>query len=785
MRIKEICLSWFRGAADPIALDLHSKSIVVYGENGSGKSSFVDAIEYVLRSGKIGHLSHEYSGRHQEKGVINTHAPKGSKTELRIGFKDGSELKTEIKRNGSFVSDGDETAAMSTWEYQRTVLRQDELANFISETKGDKYSALLPLLGLHQMEIAAENLRQLAKSVEQQLKLKEMKASLTEITRKRRAIFGSATGDQILKKIDELHTKYCEIAAAMTDPLSLCEEIETALSSRIKSFSVEQKRHLILKDIAESELKENAQAIRSAGLKLAGEVEPFISEKLDVLESAGTFADRLEDKEQVTCPACGRRISAEDFRTHVKLEKGRLQKTIETFDRLKGARGTLCDTIKSLKSDFRKADLKTWRDELAEKALAGNLEYLDGLNAEAFRTSCGEDKLEEIEDNLLPLIRSAASAAKKGPEEVSQLSADKETIGTCKALSEGKKLSKTVKSAEALISFLNEVERTVRDNIRLRSTQVIKEISEDVRRMWSILHPGEAIEDVKLYLPEQTDKAIDIGLRFYGVEQDSPRLTLSEGHRNSLGLCIFLAMAKREADKDRPLVLDDVVVSFDRSHRGMIVGLLEKEFGGRQIIIMTHDREWYVELRQQFDGASWNFKALMPYEKPDIGIRWSEKASSFDEARAFLKIAPHSAGNTARKIMDIELSLRAEWMKIRLPYLHRERNDHRMAHEFLSQLISDGEKCFKKVENGKPKPYLEAVEAFREADKLVVSWGNKASHSFDLDAKEATKLISACEKALEFFTCPKCNKPIYKLEDTGAELVQCQCSHVRWCYGKA
>ena len=51
-------------------------------------------------------------------------------------------------------------------------------------------------------------------------------------------------------------------------------------------------------------------------------------------------------------------------------------------------------------------------------------------------------------------------------------------------------------------------------------------------------------------------------------------------------------MAKRDADKDRPLFLDDVVVSLDRNHRGMILGLLEKEFSERQLVILTHDREW-------------------------------------------------------------------------------------------------------------------------------------------------------------------------------------------------
>ena len=60
---------------------------------------------------------------------------------------------------------------MHTWDYRRIVLRQDEVAEFIRDTKGGKYSALLPLLGLHQVEVAAENLRQLAKSIEEQSKL--------------------------------------------------------------------------------------------------------------------------------------------------------------------------------------------------------------------------------------------------------------------------------------------------------------------------------------------------------------------------------------------------------------------------------------------------------------------------------------------------------------------------------------------------------------------------------------------------------------------------------------
>lgn len=114
MRVKAIWLSWFRGAADTVSLEPNCKSMVVYGENGSGKSSFVDAVEYVLRGGRIGHLSHEYSGKHQEKAVINTHRPEGRNAEVGMTFQDGAELHTEIKQNGSFTIKGTKGVDLST-----------------------------------------------------------------------------------------------------------------------------------------------------------------------------------------------------------------------------------------------------------------------------------------------------------------------------------------------------------------------------------------------------------------------------------------------------------------------------------------------------------------------------------------------------------------------------------------------------------------------------------------------------------------------------------------------
>ena len=207
MRIQSIELAWFRGAADPVSLEPNCKSMVVYGENGSGKSSFVDAVEYVLNKGSIEHLRTEYSGTHQVKAIPNTHKPEVAKTTLRFKFNDDSDLNIDFKPNGSSNSSGAQGPAMGEWEYRQTVLRQNEVSEFIHDTKGRKYSALLPLFGLHKMELAAENLRKLAKSVENEAKLNEKKLKLKEVAIQREDTFGTQSNNHIVGIIDDLYAE--------------------------------------------------------------------------------------------------------------------------------------------------------------------------------------------------------------------------------------------------------------------------------------------------------------------------------------------------------------------------------------------------------------------------------------------------------------------------------------------------------------------------------------------------------------------------------------------------
>ena len=788
MRIKSIELAWFRGAATSVALAPNGKSMVVYGANGAGKSSFVDAVEYVVNNKGIEHLKNEYSGSHLVNAIPNTHKSKSDKTTLKFQFGDNSQLNVAFSRGGSSKISGAEHIGMPNWQYRQTVLRQEEVSRFIHDRKGEKYSALLPLLGLTEMEFAAENLRKLTRHVEVESHIVENKTTLKQMEQRQIDTFGTQANEDIVKAVDILYREYCGSDPTASDPISHCEKLKTAINGRIQEYTATDRSQFHLRKIAETRLEDHAMAVRASGVQLASSMDSLIGERLAVLKSADDFVKRLTETESVECPACGQSIAVDSFRQHIAEESDRLREINDTYTTYRATIGTVCDTLILLKSTLAAPELQTWRYETTDQETLEGFASFEAMDINSLRQSCTDDDLKAIECTISPIVAAAHLASQNSPPDIQKLTVDLEKAEVARYVLGIGRLQKDVAAANALLDWVVTLEQLVRLSIRQKAERIIDGISHDVESMWETLHPGKAIDNVRLSMPTGSDKAIDVVLTFHGLDQESPRLTLSEGFRNSLGLCIFLAMAKRVSDTERPLFLDDVVVSLDRTHRGMILELLEKEFSDRQVIILTHDREWYTELRHQLEhNSNWLFRTLLPYETPETGIRWSHKTTTFSDARALLKGRPDSAASDARKIMDVELPMIAEHLQIRLPYLRSDKNDRRMAHEFLSRLASDGKRCFQKKAASGYVENSDALEALAKADELLGTWGNRGSHSFDIVQSEASKLIDACERALAFFWCDSCAPPcsVWRLEDRNSESFQCRCGVVRWKYGNA
>ena len=147
-RLQRLVMHAFRGVPTEMTVDFgHGESTVVYGENGTGKSTIADALEWYFK-GEIELLSHE--GRQHAVRYVG-------------GDGDGVtsvEVLTSGTLGGKVVFPDERTP--DTFEALRRetfLLRGRTLADFINKTKTEKWKALVEILGLDAIESLREDLQ--------------------------------------------------------------------------------------------------------------------------------------------------------------------------------------------------------------------------------------------------------------------------------------------------------------------------------------------------------------------------------------------------------------------------------------------------------------------------------------------------------------------------------------------------------------------------------------------------------------------------------------------------
>jgi len=783
MKIRSIGMSWFRGASQQTTLNTELMNVVIYGSNGSGKSSFSDAIEYIVAKGKIRHLMHEYSGSRQEKGVINTHAPMDTNATACVKFEGNCSVDVKITPDGTPIFSGNPEALVNTvqtWELERLILRQDEVAAFVEKTKGGKYSVLLPLLGLEHLEQAADNITKLRQSVVEEGDLYSKKANLAFLKQEAAKYFADLSEATATKALQNIAKDYIkgEIPAGI-DPLT--KKLSDAINSRIASLTPEITRHTLLLKVNEENLSEKLQKVAQAEEKILGRVNTLVDSQVEILQQASKYIDKLDiEKDEIECPACGRILRKDEFINHVRSELEVLKDLCADRDIAIEARRVLKSSIEKVLSLMGDNSITTWLGLPEHKELKEAVDELTQIREKDIQSPEVRAKLGKFIPVLAGRVEAAVAVI---PPSNQKLINDGKIVEAATSIPSINRLENETVKINNIVQALDSSETQIRESIRSKTDSIIKSISSDIQYLWAKIHPNEPIQNVKLYIPEDEDKSIDIGLTFHGLEQPSPRLTLSEGHRNSLGLCIFLALARLQDSKQRPIFLDDIVSSLDRWHRGNITNLLLEEMTGRQVLLFTHDREWFQELRFLLPPTTWKFLTLKPWTSPSVGLQWSTSENTFDDARGLIAENCESAGNCVRQIMDSSLAIATEKLRIKMPYARGDRNDHRTCIEFLESVISEAQGRLRKEEAGSWKKCPEPIEDWRNAHNMIVSLANRASHTGSLVPTEVENLIQCCEIALNKFKCSECGAYIWFAEQTGREIMQCRCGKTQWKYG--
>ena len=332
-------------------------------------------------------------------------------------------------------------------------------------------------------------------------------------------------------------------------------------------------------------------------------------ERLALTEQASRFVD----DSTVECPVCGAPWPEGHLMAHLEAKKSTAHAAElvrngirESAEAIAVPARTLRANINSLTEGLRTADVGTMDDGL--RVLDAWLEsltallavvtepverYLDsGLSSDdATRLFVPEslnallDRIEEVLQDTLP---------KPTPEQTAwdKLTRLEESVRVLENRTSDQEITALhSKRSKILFSEYEKARDAVLEGMYSR-------IADRFVQFYKVLHAHEGDHFDARLQPQGAGLTFDVD--FMGRGTHPPHALHSEGHQDSMGICLFLALNEELVKGDLGfIVLDDVMMSVDTGHRKDVCRLLAEEFAERQFVITTHDRTWAKQLRQE------------------------------------------------------------------------------------------------------------------------------------------------------------------------------------------
>ncbi len=635
--VKSLLISGFRGIRSTFELDFMSgknpSSMVVYGRNGTGKSSITDAWEW-FHTGTIGHLKREGAG---PNAYCHRNSVSGE-TSVSITFTD-AKLKEihqayDHKRPTKPTYDRDMISFRSQVPHPCQIRFRD-LTEFVYLTKTERFDKLAEFMGF-------------VPQVEYQKSLRSVSRQLADELDRVRGVIAKQE-NRLSEKLD---LALVNETALVSKVWVICDKhgvkCDKSLDG-IRSGVAELKQRVTNDTTAYelSRLKEAKKAIGVAAVKpsLLARCEEYQEVLQPFKVEEDTIASLLLAKlyetgrsvlSQTTdpqlCPLCGARFEG-DLISHVEGKHQRVKGLQEAYERVESLRKSAFEEVRLAHIDDKSIQeltddttlmayqekIKRLRSEIAgvNTDIAGIGEKLRILPREADTslveqvTSCVK-RLSDSMQNLDVLRTALASLLQARIIELEQDNTrselvDSHTLGQ-QSVENWDELVQTKQEWTSLQTIKRELDGIL-DQYIADSTKDVESrfsaISSDVETYFRALEkntPG--IGAPKLRLPSDQDRSVVLEVEFLGEAISPAYKYLSESQLNSFGLSVFLASVKQFNTEFKFIVLDDIINSFDAYKRPQLDKLLESEFSDYQILVLTHDRIWKDNLYKRF--PTWN-----------------------------------------------------------------------------------------------------------------------------------------------------------------------------------
>lgn len=569
-RLQSLTIENLRGSTSPFTFkfDADKRMVIIYGENGTGKSTICDAFD-LLSNGGIASLD-------------NCGLGKATYKYWKSVGKSGSDIAVALTTSDAtykaMVSKNDVAWIPANRKPHAEVLRRTHILSLITETPGKRYEAISRFINVSGIETSETALDQLMKQVDA-----EQNRHAERLTENQRQLDNLAKDAGVT---DENPVDWARRQAARDFSNWDREEIQLrkleSAFQRLSSHEGTFKEVSTRVTAAQARIDESIK-IRDAAL--IG-ISDSTGDVIDILDAASRFLSKTPSPN--SCPLCESESRVDDL-------SSRVSDRIKEFKTLKKYR----EDVDAANQNYER--IKSEPERMYEKYLQDRTAFSAQLDAFVWSSDvllpkaiCPEDIAQfdqwyRAQATLLDSwknIGNARAAEKKNADNLRTLISNYDEALEIPA------------DNQKLLQAMTQTLKILREERRKFTDGVLSSIAEDVGELYDKVHPGEGREKVSLQLDEKKRASLEIGVAFEGRSDLPPQAYFSESHLDTLGLCVFLALAKREDPSSTILVIDDVLTSVDDSHMNRVVDMLyEQSAYFRHCIITTHYKPWKLKFQ--------------------------------------------------------------------------------------------------------------------------------------------------------------------------------------------
>ena len=590
--IKQVKVRGFRGIGAESQLDLDPRPslTVISGRNGSGKSSFAEALEVALTGSTYRwreravewekHWRNIHDGT-QSRIEVSLVAEGSGPTKLFADWEAGAELddiQRAVQRHGEKKESG---VASLGWEgplsTYRPMLTYEELGSILQAAPSVLYDALSTVLGLEQIADAVKLL------AEHSNRLSAPEAALRKARSELRADLEAMSDERAARASDLLAARRIDLDELRG--LATGTTGEDELTRHLNSLAAIELPTPEQCAQAAAELRDATAALAQAGDQVGATVE----QRSTLFTAAIALHEHAGDQ---PCPVCeGGTLDAASVAT-MRAEYGRLQEELSGLNAARTRSNAATAAAVGLITSPSAALSAPVPEELQEQVTAclSSWQAWAALPREPLA-------LAEHLESVGPQVRQSLLALQDA------VTAHRETLDDVWSPMAAR-LGTFVHDYEQWQAQQQEAEsarnahKWLRDNERALKNERLEPIAEQARHIWAVLRQESNVEIAGLTLEgASTRRRVQITAEVDG-EESGALAVMSQGELHALALALFLPRATMPASPFRFVVLDDPVQAMDPAKVDGLVNVLLEIARSRQVVVFSHDDRFASAVRR-------------------------------------------------------------------------------------------------------------------------------------------------------------------------------------------